>query len=73
MRPGNTKGWGKGKSKGIHGMVMDNGSDAFPPVLGAMTNEYYNYDSQYEYDGWGSQKQEEWPRVIAAVIRGKGN
>ena len=76
-RPGNEKGaWGgKGKSKGINGMMMENGSDAFPAVLGAVTSEYGYYDSLNDYDGWGSQEQEEWPtsRPIGAVMRGTGN
>ena len=54
-------------------MMMENGSDAFRAVLGAMTNEYGYYESQNYYDGWGSQEQEEWPtsRPIGAVMRGK--
>ena len=56
MRPGNPKGWGKGKSKGING--MEYGSEAFPPVLGAVMNDGGYYEQQQEDEGWWSQEQE---------------
>ena len=60
FRPNQWRDWrpgkGKGKSKGINGMMMENGGDAFPPVLGAMTNDYGYYESQTDYDGWGNQE-----------------
>ena len=75
MRPDNTKGWEKGKSKGINGMMPEYGSDASPPILGAMSNEARWSDSQAEYNDWAGQ--EEWPsRLVGklfALRRGKNN
>ena len=56
-------------------MMMEGGQDGFPQILGTVTNDYGAYESQSYCDGWGTPEQEEWPapRVIAAVMRGKGN
>ena len=73
MRPGNAKGWGKGKSKGINGMEYSEG--AFPPI-GGVTHESDQCDNQEEYGDWWSQQEEwQWPvtKPIGAMTRGKGN
>ena len=70
MRPGNPKGWGKGKAKGINGMEYAEG--AFPPI-GGVTHDQGHYDQQEEYGDWWSE-QEEWTgtKPIGAVTRSKG-